>query len=155
VIRPTVTLLLVSFAAVLSALAETSTRVSSQAPIINFSLPTFTNPDGYRDWLIRGSEAWMTDQNIIDVKDLSLTVFRGDSSNQIDTMMISPAARVRPEEKIITGDSTLRGHNLNDGFEATGEDWKFTYTKKTKTKTVTLAKNVRVVLRAEFKNLLK
>ena len=150
-IRPTAQFLLVFLAAVLPALAENSTRVSTKAPILNFSLPTYTHPEGYRHWLIRGSEARMSDENFIDVKELSLTVFSGDAANRIDTMMLSPAARVLPEEKEITGDSTLRVINLHDGFEATGEGWKYT----DKSKTVTLAKKVRVILRAEFKNLLK
>ena len=150
-IRRVPSLLLVFFATLLPVLAETSTRVNQQAPIINFSLPTFTNPDGFRDMLIRGSEAWMTDQSSIDVKELSLTVFRGDATNRIDTMILSPSAHVQTHEQVITGESTLRVINLNDGFEATGEGWKYTR----KTKTVVLAKKVRVVLRAEFKNLLK
>ena len=150
-IRITAKILMGFLAFALPALAENSTRVSTKAPIINFSLPTFTNPDGYRNWLIRGSEAWITEQNIIDVKELSLTVFSGDASNRIDTMMLSPSARVRTDEQVITGDTTLRVINLNDGFEATGEGWKYT----NKDKTVTLFKKVRVVLRAEFKNLLK
>ena len=150
-IRPLAKLSLIFLAAVLPALAENSTRVSSKAPIINFSLPTYTNPEGYRNWLIRGSEARLTEPNVIDVKELSLTVFSGDASNRIDTMMLSPAARVLTEEQVITGESSLRVINLNDGFEATGEGWKYTH----KNKTVVLTKKVRVVLRAEFKNLLK
>lgn len=132
-------------------MAENAPSVSPKAPIINFSLPTFTNPDGYRHWLVRGSEAWMTEQNTINVKELTLSVFSGDASNRIDTMMLSPSARVQPNEQIITGDSTLRVINLHDGFEATGEGWKYT----DKNKEVTLHKKVRVVLRAEFKNILK
>lgn len=150
-IRSITQFLLLLLATALPAPAANSSRISSKDPIINFSLPTFTNPDGYRHWLIRGSEAWMTEQNIIDVKELSLTVFRGDASNQISTMMLSPAARVLPEEKIVTGDSTLRVINLSDGIEVTGQNWRYT----DKTQTITLAKNVRVILQAELKNFLK
>jgi hypothetical protein len=150
VIRSAVKFLLVLLAA-LPAMAENSPRNSSPAPIINFSLPTFTIPDGYRSWLVRGSEAWMTGPDLIDVNGLTLTIFSGDASNRIDTMLLSPAARVLPTEQIITGNSTLRVINLHDGFEATGENWRCTL----KEKTVTLARNVRVVLNAEFKNLLR
>ncbi len=131
--------------------AATSSRVSSKEPIINFSLPTFTNPDGYRAWLIRGSEARMPEQNIIDVKELSLTVFSGDASNQINIMMLSPAARVLPDEKVVMGESSLRVIDVQKGFEATGTGWRYT----DKDKTVTLNKNVRVVFRAETMNFLK
>lgn len=150
-IRSSTQFLLLLLASAVPALAANSSRISSKDPIINFTLPTFTNPDGHRQWLIRGSEAWMTEENVIDVKGLSLTVFRGDASNQINTMMLSPAARVLPDEKIVTGDSTLRVINLSDGIEVTGENWRYA----DETKTITLAKNVRVILQAEFKNILK
>lgn len=143
--------LLIFLGAALPALAADSTRVSGKAPIINFSLPTFTNPDGYRSWLIRGSEAWLTEQTVIDVKELSLTVFSGDSANRIDTLLLSPSARVLTDQQIISGPSSLRVINLRDGFEASGEDWRYTH----KNKTVTLAKKARVVLQAEFKNFLQ
>ena len=150
-IRSAAKFLLVFLSTVLPSLAETAPRVDSQEPIINFSLPTFTSPDGYRNWLLRGSQAWMTESNIIDIKELSLTVFSGDASNRIDTLMLSPSARVLSDAQVITGDSTLRVINLHDRFEATGEGWKYTH----KDKTVILSKKVRVVLHAEFKNLLK
>jgi Lipopolysaccharide-assembly, LptC-related len=135
----------------LPVLAETSTRISAKKPILNFSLPTFTNPGGHRDWLIRGSQAWMTDTDSIDIKELNATIFSGDASNRIDTIMVSSAAQVRPKEKIITSDSPLRIINVDDGFEATSEGWMYTH----QNKTVTLRKKVRVTLRAEIKNLLQ
>jgi lipopolysaccharide export system protein LptC len=135
----------------LLASAQSGTRISSQKPILNFSLPTFTHPDGFRDWLIRGSEALVSEEPAIDVKELNVTIFTGDASNRIDTLLLSPAARVLPEEKIITSAATLRVINTNDGFEATGEGWKYTH----QDKTVTLHAKVRVVLQAEFKNLLQ
>jgi lipopolysaccharide export system protein LptC len=151
VIRRATPVLLLLLAAALPALADVTSRISAKRPIINFSLPTFTNPDGYRSWLIRGSEAMMTEKNIIDVKELSLTVFSEDASNQINTIMLSPAARILPEEKIVTGDSTLRVIDLQKDFEATGTGWHYTH----KDKTVILNKNVRVVLRAPITDILK
>jgi hypothetical protein len=151
VIRFVATVLLVVLGAALPAPAEPPPRAGTQAPVIDFSLPTFTIPDGYRSMLVRGSEAWMTAPNIIDIKGLTMTIFSGDASNRIDTMLLSPAARVLPDEQVIAGDSTLRVINLHDGYEATGENWRYAH----KNKTVTLARNVRVVLQAEFKNLLK
>jgi len=151
VIRRSATIFLGLLLACRPALADDASRTGPKAPIVNFSLPTFTNPDGYRSLLIRGSEAWMTGPNIIDVKELSVSVFSGDASNRIDTMMLSPAARVLPDEQTITGDSTLRVINLQDGFEATGTGWRYT----NKDKTVVLSKKVRVVLRAAIKDILK
>jgi hypothetical protein len=151
VIRFTTIIFLGLLAAAALARSEDATQTKSKAPIINFSLPTFTNPDGFRSMLVRGSEAWLTGPGIIDVKELSLTVFSGDATNRIDTMMLSPSARLLPEEKTVSGDSTLRVIDLQKEFEATGTGWRYT----NKDKTVTLHKNVRVVLRAEVKNILK
>ena len=150
-IRPVAHFLLVFLAVTLPALAENSARAGSPAPITDFSLPTFTIPDGYRSMLVRGSEAWLTEPNIIDVKGLTLTIFSGDAANRVDKMMLSPTAHVLPDAQIISGDSTLRVIDLHDGFEATGEGWRYA----NKDKTVTLTRKVRVVLQAEFKNLLK
>ena len=131
--------------------ADIVAPASPKAPIVNFTLPKFTDPDGYRDFLVRGSEAWMTAPNIIDVKELSVTVFSGDASNRIDTMMLSPAARLLPDDQIISGDSTLRVIDLQNGFEATGEGWRYTH----KAKTIILHKKVRMVFHRELKDLLK
>ena len=150
-IRSVIPFLLVSIVASVPAFGEKTGPASAKAPIINFSLPTFTNPDGYRSWLIRGSEAWLTEQNVIDVQGLALTVFSGDASNRIDTILLSPSARVLTEQQVISGTSSMRVINIRDGFEASGEEWRYTH----KDKTVTLGKKARVVLRAEFKNFLK
>lgn len=131
--------------------AQSGTRISSHRPIRNFSLPTFTNPGGYRDWLIRGSEALVSDEQTIDVKELNVTIFTGDAANRIDTMLLSPSARVLATDQIITSSAPLRVINTNDGFEASSHGWQYTH----KTKTVTLKSKARVVLQAEFKNLLQ
>lgn len=150
-IRRATPFLLLLLASTLSSPADVTGRISAKKPIINFSLPTFTNPGGYRSWLIRGSEATMIEQNIIDVKELSLTVFSKDASNQINTILLSPTARILPEEEIVTGDSTLRVIDLQKGFEATGTGWRYT----DQDKTVTLTKKVRVVFHAELTDILK
>ena len=149
--RRSAIILLGLFVAALAAVAADAARPSAKAPIVNFSLPTFTDPDGYRSWLIRGSEAWMTERNIIDVKELSLTVFSGDAANRVDTIMLSPAAHILTDEKIVTGSSTLRVIDLQKEFEAAGTGWRYTH----KDKTVILNKKVRVVFRAPLPNILK
>ena len=148
-----VRILLVLLVVAAAALGEIAAPPSkAPAPIVNFSLPTFT-PEGFRLWLIRGSEASLTGPNNVDVNGLSVTIFSGDAANRIETMVLSPSARVNTDTQMITGNSTVRLLNLNDGFEASGENWR--YTDKNKTVTVTLGSKVRVVLRAEFKNFLK
>ena len=129
------------------ALAAT-TQVSTDKPIINFRLPTFT-PDGYRYWLVRGSEARFAAGNQIDIVELTLTIFTGKADDRIETMILSPAARVLTEESLVTGQGTIRV--INDDFEASGTDWRYTH----KQKRVSINQNVHVTFHTELKDFLK
>lgn len=125
-----------------------NTEISPNRPVINFSLPTFT-PDGHRSWLVRGSEAVFSNRNQIDVKGLTLSVFSGKEDGKIETVILSPAARVVPAEALATGAGTIRV--INDEFEAQGADWQYAH----KEKRVSIAKDVRVVFNTELKDFLK
>lgn len=141
-------ILLLALTLVGSASAQVSTRVSSDAPIINFRLPTFTDA-GYRAWLVRGSEARLISAKEIDVRELTMTVFSGDATERIETMILSPLARLLPDEQVVTGPNTIRV--IDDEFEATGEDWRYAHREKR----VSINQNVRVTFRAQLKNLLQ
>lgn len=135
----------------LAACAAT-TQVSADKPVINFRLPTFT-PDGHRSWLVRGSEARFAAQDQIDITGLSLTIFNGQADSRIETMILSPTARVLPDKSVITGPDTIRV--INDEFEASGSDWRFTHNKESKENRISINRNVRVAFRAEFKDFLQ
>jgi len=146
---------LIAGAALLAALflaaplrAQVATEISPDAPIVNFRLPTFT-PEGYRAWLVRGSEARMLSKAEIEVRELTMTVFSGNEADRIQTMLLSPQARVFPQPQVVTGDRSIRV--IDDQFEATGESWRYEHREKR----VSIAKNVRVTFRAELKNLLQ
>ena len=128
--------------------ARAQTHFSTNAPIINFRLPTFT-PDGHREWLVRGSEARFASQDQVDINELTLTIFRGDETEKVETMILAPTARVMPSESVVTGENTIRV--INDDFEVTGVSWRYEH----KQKRVTIAKNVRVTFRTELKDYLK
>ncbi len=128
--------------------AQVPTRISSEAPIVNFRLPSFT-PEGNRASMVRGSEARVHSSNVIEVKDLNMTVFVGDATERIETIILSPAATLRPDAQTIGGESTIRV--INDEFEATGENWHYEHQEKR----VSITKNVRVAFRAQLKNLLQ
>jgi LPS export ABC transporter protein LptC len=134
--------------AVLSAPAQNSTHVSTGAPIVNFRLPSFT-PDGHRAWLVRGSEAQITDKNEIAVKQLTMSVFANDGSDRIQTVMLSPQALVIPNEQVAGGTEAIRV--ISDNFEATGIGWHYDH----KTKIVSIYRHVRVTLQTELKDILK
>lgn len=127
-----------------------STQISTDKPIINFRSSTFT-PEGFRSWLIRGSEAQLhPDKHLITVKELTLSIFPGRAENEkVETMILSPAAEVLPDESVVTGLNTIRV--INDEFEATGTGWRYEH----KEKRVTISRNVRVVFNAELKEFLK
>lgn len=132
----------------LAAFGQDSTRISADAPIINFRLPTYT-PGGFRAWLVRGSEARVAGPNDIDIKELTMTIFTGDARDKIETMILSPVAKIAPEDQIATGSGAIRV--INDSFEATGAGWRYEH----KEKKVSITRHVRVVLQSEFKDLLK
>ncbi len=52
-----------------AASAQSTTRIANDAPIVNFRLPTFT-PEGFRQWLVRGSEARLVSAKEIDIREL-------------------------------------------------------------------------------------
>ncbi len=125
-----------------------NTQISTDKPILNFRLPAFS-PEGYRAWLVRGSEARYIGENQIDIKELTLSVFSGRADEKVDTLILSPAAVVHPADAVVTGPSRIRV--INDQFEASGTEWHYAQ----KDKKVSIAKNVRVTFQAEFKDFLK
>lgn len=143
--------LLVLSAAVAAAASASAqgTQISADKPVINFRLPMFT-PDGYRAWLVRGSEGYYIPKtNQINIKELTLTVFSGKSDDKVATLILSPTATVFPAESVVTGENTIRV--INDDFEATGTGWRYA----NKEKKTTIDKKVRVTFHAEIKNFLK
>lgn len=130
------------------AFAATS-QISPDKPVINFRLPNFT-PEGYRSWLVRGSQAqYLPTNNEVDVKDLTLSLFSGKSDDKLTTMILSPAAKVLPDKSQVISDSTIRV--INDDFEATGTGWRYDH----KERKTTIDKKVRVTLHGEINNFLK
>ncbi len=132
----------------LTSLAQSPTKLSSDAPILNWRLPSFT-PEGYRESLVRGSEARILNDKEFALTELTLTLFTGDAANKVETILLSPAARIQAADRVVTSDSRLRV--INDQFEATGIGWRYEHA----TKKVSIARNVRVVLQIELKDILK
>jgi len=138
---------LLSLATAVAALAA-STQIAPDKPVINFRLPTFT-PEGNRSWLVRGSEAVFVSQEQIDIKELTLSLFTGKADGKVETMILSPTARVLPAQSVVTGESTIRV--INDEYEATGSGWRYAH----KEQRVNIAHDVRVAFNIELKEFLK
>lgn len=127
---------------------EHPTALTPGAPVVNFSVPTFTK-EGYRSWVLRGSEGLFVNQNEIAVTNLNLTVFTGDASNRVDSVFLSPSATALLNESQVRGPGRVR--LINDDFEATGEDWSYDHRQKK----VSIHKSVHVVFHAELKDVLR
>lgn len=135
-------------AGALSAPAQISSRLTTNAPIVNFRLPTFT-PSGHRDWLIRGAEARLPTDQLINLRDLMLTIFSGDAADRVDTILLSPAATIHTDEQVATGEQSLRV--IGENFEATGLQWRYDH----RARHVTIHQQVRVSFTTELRNLLQ
>lgn len=64
--------------------------LTSQTPVSNFRLPTFTK-EGFRSMLLQGSQAIVRPNNI-EFADLNLTLFSGDEKADVVTVLLSPNA---------------------------------------------------------------
>lgn len=129
------------------ALAAT-TRIATDKPIVNFRLPDFT-PEGYRSWLVRGSEARYANDGLVDIKELNLTIFTGRIDDKVETLILSPAAQVRIADRQVSGPDSIR--IINDRFEASGSEWSYDHGEKK----VSIARNVRVILHTQLNDILK
>lgn len=128
--------------------AAASTRIASDKPIVNFRLPEFT-PEGYRSWLVRGTEARYANEGLVDVKELNLTIFTGHADEKVETLILSPAAQVRLRDQLVSGPESIR--IINDRFEASGTGWTYDHGEKK----VSIARNVRVILHTQLNDILK
>lgn len=118
------------------------------APAKNWALPLFT-PEGYRTATARGSQARATNDRHFEVMDLNLTFFSGTATNTVDAVILSPVATFQPNEKIAHGENHVR--YIRDDLEAAGTRWTYWHADKK----ISLDGNVRVIFRAEIKDLLR
>lgn len=130
-----------------SALAA-NTRIATDKPIVNFRLPDFT-PEGYRSWLVRGTEARYVTEGLVDIKELNLTLFTRLPDEKVETLILSPAAQVHLTDRQVRGNDSIR--IINDLFEASGSDWSYDHEEKK----ISIAKNVRVILHTQLNDILK
>jgi len=119
------------------------------APAKNWVLPIFTDKDGFRSMTLRGSEARAISADQFDVADLNITVFSGDAAAHVDTMFLSPAASFFQNEKLARGEKSVRV--IRDDLEAAGTRWTYDHAEKK----VSLDGRVRIVFRAQIKDLLQ
>jgi hypothetical protein len=151
VIRTLLTLSLVAVATPPGVLASDSPQIRAPAPVRNFSLPFFNN-EGHRTMLIRGNEARLTDPRRPRFVDMTLSLFTGDASNTIETIILSTEATVDTTTKTMEGTGPVR--LVRDDIEVTGERWFYDYNDPD-TINLRIERKARIVFRAELQSLLK
>jgi hypothetical protein len=124
------------------------TAVAPNAPVTDPVISTFTK-EGYRSWLLRGTQCRFVTQNQLEFTNLNLTVFVGDASNHIDSIFLSPEATAWVDQARVSGPGTVRV--ITDSFDATGADWSYDHRQKK----VSIRKSVRVVFHVPLQSILR
>jgi hypothetical protein len=122
--------------------------LETTAPIKKFTLPTFT-PEGYRGILLHGEEARLINTDRIEIRDMQLTYFDGTSAEKVETVFISTFAIFHPSSQLAEGEKGVR--IVRDDAEMSGERWTYRHREKK----VVIDGNVRVMFRAQLKDVLK
>lgn len=120
------------------------------APISQFKLPTF-NSEGNRVSLLRGAEARYVSPTQIDLTAMDLTLYFGDGTDRVDTVLRAPSASVLLNDSKIRVRGDQQVHVTREDLDATGERWTYDHTDRR----ILIEKNVHVVFRMELKDLLK
>lgn len=118
---------------------------AAPAPASNWVLPIFTDKEGYRSMTLRGSEV-RPFQGGVTVTDLNITIFSGNATPVVDSMLLSPVARFMQKEMRASGDKSVRF--IRDDIEVTGVGWVYDHDLKK----ISLQSNVRVTFRAHQLN---
>lgn len=142
------TLAALTLATASGAFTAPDSRISSPTPVKNFSLPFF-NHDGFHTMLIRGREALIANPARVELTDMTLSLYSGDATRAVDTVILAPAATVTPATRIVTGPDLIR--LIRDDLELTGRDWTYTHDETR----IVIRRQARIVFNASLENLLK
>lgn len=118
------------------------------APVHDFILPTFTK-EGYRALLLRGREARFAEAGRIDLADMSLQVYGNDARNRVESLLTSPLASFFGDRQFAQGDQGV--HLVRDDVDMSGTRWSYDHRQKK----VVLDDHVRVIFRAQLKDILQ
>jgi hypothetical protein len=119
------------------------------APTVRNWSQAFFSKEGYHTLTLRGAEMKPIGKDRVDVVDLNIIRWSGESLAKVDTTIISPEATFLIEEKFASGKKAVR--IIRDDFEVTGEDWSYDYAQKK----ISIAKHTHVVFKASMPDFLK
>lgn len=118
------------------------------SPAQDWKLPLFTK-EGFRSMSLRGDRVYPLGPDRIDVENIEITVFSGDKSQQVKSILLSAKASYLPKEQRASGPGAVR--LIRDDGEISGEDW--TYEKNGEK--VSIRRNARIVLNMNIGDMLK
>jgi hypothetical protein len=127
---------------------DPGTGFTAGSPVLHFRVSTFTR-DGFRAWLLAGTEGRYISANELQISGLNLTVFDGTAANRVESVFLSPSATALLNERRVEGPERLR--LITDDFEASGEEWAYNQRQKR----VSIGKNVRVVFHTQLQDMLR
>ncbi len=128
--------------------ALSAPQVTATAPIKNFRLPTFTE-EGHRHVMLVAEEARLPDPSRIDLKEMMLTLFTGDASEGIDSLLAAPSATFIPATLFASGSETVRLERSD--LTVTGADWSYDHPAKK----VVIKRDAHVIFRSPLGDILK
>lgn len=129
--------------------AAPAKSIAVSAPLRDFSLPLFTK-EGFRTLLLLGGEVRPLDGlKTIQVRNMQLTLFSGDATEAIETVLLSAAATFRTDLQTAEGTAGVRV--IRDDAEMSGERWHYDHRQKK----VVLDGQVRVIFRAQLDDILR
>ncbi len=111
---------------------------------------TFTK-EGYRDVWISFDTVRVISPTEYDATGVHLTKYRRNAADDVDTELVTPAANVQTDRKILHGDSTVSIVHTDPALEISGEQWSYDQN----TNTVLIEKNTRVVISTSLPALFK
>jgi hypothetical protein len=107
----------------LSADDSAGPRLLPDARITEFALPGF-NPAGFRLWQLVGQEGLFLEDEVVQVNQLEMRLFSGDSRGLLQSTIKSPSALLQARHNRATGDGPITV--TGSGFTIEGEGWVWT-----------------------------
>ena len=114
----------------------------------NWVQPLFTK-EGYHKLTLRGDQMKPVSRDEINVKNINITVFSGDASEKIGTVVLAPTATFLVDERFAKGKEHVR--LIRDDFDLSGDDWTYDVDHEK----VSIAHNTRVVFHEVLPDILK
>ena len=130
------------------AVAQTGGRVTTEAPVKNYSI-VFFSEEGYQRIRVQGETAEVKDPTRVRLGGMTLTEYTGDADRTVESVLTAPIAIVEPETEIVSGPESVK--LVRDDLELSGENW--TYEKEAKR--VHIRRNAKLIFNAGFSDLLK